>query len=115
MAKVKREHSLLALMYVDIDFFNTINDTYGHDAGDQVIIHFASYLNQTLRQQDLAIRQGGDEFVILIEDITNTKAISAIAEKLLKINKLPCPYNQQKILFTLSIGIALYHGENIVI
>lgn len=101
-----RQHSGLALLYLDIDHFKQINDRYGHSAGDQVIREFAQRLRANVRAEDLVARIGGDEFVILAEDCDSVAAATQIAQKLLKAMEAPMQIDIYTIRCHTSIGIA---------
>ncbi|ABM04619.1 diguanylate cyclase [Psychromonas ingrahamii 37] len=107
-----------ALMLVDLDGFKLINDIYGHDAGDAVLIEVALRLNATVREEDIVSRLGGDEFVILIHHINSvessaTDTISGIAEKLVKIIMEPIDYKGNKLQVGASIGVRMLEFEEI--
>ena len=68
-------------MYIDIDKFKSINDTHGHDVGDQLLQQFAERLKSSVRKHDVLCRVGGDEFLVLLKDINEEKEIVDIAEK----------------------------------
>ena len=97
-----------ALLFIDIDDFKLINDTYGHSIGDQVIQQFADTLSQLTRCSDTPCRLGGDEFLLLLEGVEPGGA-EQVAEKLIKQPML-LPLNDKSIEFSCSIGIA-YFGE----
>lgn len=80
----------LALIFIDLDDFKTINDTYGHDAGDGVLRMVAERLIENIRGEDTASRHGGDEFVILINEVGDETNISVIAEKIISRIQAPC-------------------------
>lgn len=106
----KRNSSSFALMYLDLDGFKNVNDTLGHDAGDKLLIDVANRLSGALRQSDIASRQGGDEFVVLLPDADRPGAEKA-AQKIL--NEVANPYliKNQTINVTFSIGIAMYPSD----
>src|SRR2546423_8440270 len=81
--RAKRHHTLMAVMFLDLDGFKPINDTYGHDAGDRLLLALAGRLQDGLRASDTAARFGGDEFMILCEDVTGLQDVISIAQRLL--------------------------------
>lgn len=107
--KNARKGNSLAVVMVDIDYFKRVNDTYGHDAGDAAIKETIYLLKTNLRKSDLISRFGGEEFAILLEDISleNTKTLFEKIRKLFEDNIVE--FNKNKIKFTISIGV--YFGE----
>ena len=103
----KRSGLVYSIIMIDIDKFKRINDTFGHAAGDEVIITLAKVLKFDKRESDIVSRWGGEEFIILLPQ-TNQKGSMVIAEKLRKrVEKLQVvTKNHQKITFTISLGIA---------
>ena len=103
---LKREKSPLTLLYIDLDFFKSINDTFGHDAGDYVLRRIGEYLRNSIRESDIVGRVGGEEFVIALPK-TDIKNGMAIAEKIRKgITSLEMICNDSIIEITVSIGIS---------
>ncbi|MDN7242421.1 GGDEF domain-containing protein [Planococcus sp. N028] len=100
--------SSFAVMFLDLDNFKKINDTMGHDAGDQLLILIADRLKESTRKNDVVARLGGDEFTILIRDVSSPQNTAVIAEKILRSLSLPHLVNGEKITSSPSIGIALY-------
>lgn len=105
----QREQSAFSLLFVDIDFFKKINDTYGHDVGDLVLKHLAELLHNSLRSSDIVARWGGEEFVILLNDDNAAKA-KDVAEKLRF--KIENDTHEELPSFTVSIGVAEGQIEN---
>ncbi len=104
-----------AVMLIDLDRFKYINDTYGHDAGDKVLITVAERLRNLVRESDLVARMGGDEFFIILNHAGNIGIVTRIAQKILDAQQAPIEVQQgvqEKI--GISVGIALYpeHGDN---
>jgi len=104
-----------AVMLIDLDRFKTINDTYGHDAGDKVLVTIAGRLRKLARDSDVVARLGGDEFLLILNHAGNIDTIKRIAQKILDAQQAPIevqPGAMEKI--GMSIGIALYpeHGDN---
>lgn len=105
---VKREKSHFSLLLVDIDDFKSINDLYGHDIGDKVLIKLVDIVKNTIRDNDFIVRLGGDEFVVLLPN-TNFSQAKIVATKILnKINKEE--KNEEK--FTISIGCSDFSLED---
>lgn len=101
-----RSHISYAILMIDIDYFKMVNDTYGHDSGDIVIKSLAEILQQSIRKADLAIRYGGEEFLVLLYNTTPEGAIQ-VAEKIrTRFNEKKFQFGNDTIEKTLSIGIA---------
>ena len=98
----------LAVIYVDLDRFKIINDSKGHDAGDQLLREIAMRYKKTLRAEDVVSRQGGDEFVILIEDVQKISDLNFVANKILASTYEPVVLMGDECRVTASIGISLY-------
>lgn len=101
-----------AVLFIDINRFKLINDTYGQTVGDKVLQNMADNLRRCTREEDTLARLGSDEFVLLIPDIVAKDDAIAVAKKIIAETALPFQHNNQEIYATLSIGIALYpeHG-----
>jgi len=101
----QREHSLLALLFIDLDHFKDVNDTLGHPVGDQLLITAAERISHCVRGTDTVARMGGDEFTIILRDLNHTLDAEKIAEQV--ISELATPYiiNEETIYVTASIGI----------
>ena len=111
MALAQRKNFKVALMMVDLDHFKQINDTYGHDAGDEVLIEAGMRLSQALRKSDTVARIGGDEFLLLIPEIHNDSEGVFVATKVLQIFQKPFTIAKSTINITMSIGIAIYPDD----
>ena len=112
--KSKRTHHYGALMFVDLDYFKTINDTKGHITGDMILIECASRLQSITRDYDTISRFGGDEFVVLIDTQTDNELhaiqdVTVIAQKILKILKIPFIVDDSEYLLSASIGISMFN------
>jgi diguanylate cyclase (GGDEF)-like protein len=110
--RASRFHRMLAVLAMDLDRFKEVNDTYGHGAGDAVLAEFARRVRTGLREVDLAFRQGGEEFVVLLPETDWAGAI-VVAERLGAIVRsapvrLPSPAEPVEVPVTVSIGIAVY-------
>lgn len=114
IALSSRKGKMLAIMFLDLDDFKMINDTMGHDIGDQLLVEVSKRLVHALRKSDTVVRIGGDEFIILIEDVEDTDYLKIVSEKILKCFKEPIRLNDQDCFITTSMGISIYptDGEN---
>jgi diguanylate cyclase (GGDEF)-like protein/PAS domain S-box-containing protein len=100
----------LAVLFLDLDDFKIINDTFGHDAGDEVLRTISKRLRSALRDSDTAARLGGDEFAVLLEDVADETAVSTIAAELLGLIGAPLLWDSQELSVNCSIGIAVMHS-----
>jgi diguanylate cyclase (GGDEF)-like protein/PAS domain S-box-containing protein len=113
IARSRRTGGAMAVMFLDVDHFKSINDSLGHGAGDQVLCEFASRIRSALRISDTAARLAGDEFVIILEDVSATSEVEAVAKKVLEAVRVPMHVADMDIVVTTSIGIAINKGEDI--
>ncbi|NTV90325.1 MAG: EAL domain-containing protein, partial [Clostridiales bacterium] len=104
----KRTGKLLGVVLLDLDSFKTVNDTMGHDSGDEILKQVAQKLTGCLRQQDTVARFGGDEFLILVNMLEQVGDMRLIAEKIMKALELPLTVGGQEFFITASAGIAVY-------
>ena len=104
--RLRQSDSGLALMYIDIDFFKAVNDCHGHAAGDEVLRVFGQRLNNCVRSGDLVARIGGDEFVVIVEDLLSVTSAEIIARKLTLAMGESIAVNGIELDVTASIGIA---------
>jgi len=110
-AAQRHEASMIAVMFLDLDRFKRINDTLGHDAGDDLLREVARRLRETVREMDTVARLGGDEFVIMLPEIRDPKNAGAVARKVLDAVGQPHRLRGTYVLVTPSIGISLYPGD----
>ena len=96
----------LAILFLDLDGFKAINDTEGHHVGDRLLQQVARKLQTCLRQQDTVARMGGDEFTVLLEDVSGVEAVEQVASKILTTMREPCTLNGKEYLVTASLGIS---------
>ena len=106
--QAKRHGWKLAVMFLDLDKFKTINDTYGHDAGDAVLLMIAKRLTETTRTDDTISRHGGDEFLYLLMEISDEQDAAIVAEKIIQAVQVPCVVGASELTVNTSIGIAIY-------
>lgn len=98
-------------LLLDLDNFKEVNDTFGHDAGDILLIQASERISSTLRSADLVCRLGGDEFAVLLHDIDSTEAIVGVTEKLIRAFEPPFTIYEQQAYIGCSIGIANYPAD----
>ena len=103
----RRDDYYFAVLYLDIDRFKLVNDSLGHSVGDQLIRAFASRIQESLRDLDILARFGGDEFVILLEDIENSEFASGVADRLQQELKRPFMIENKEVFAPASFGVVL--------
>lgn len=108
IARARRDARKLAVLFIDLDRFKTINDTLGHEAGDTLLREVGARLRQTLRPSDTVARLGGDEFVVLLEELTAPALVGNVARKILASIAKAMDILGQEIRVTASVGISLY-------
>jgi diguanylate cyclase (GGDEF)-like protein/PAS domain S-box-containing protein len=108
LAHAGRNGQIVGVMYLDIDRFKKVNDTLGHQLGDQVLKGFAGRLEGCVRRSDTVARMGGDEFVIVIAGIAEPEGVTEVARKIIDVMKPPLRLPQREVQVTASIGVALY-------
>lgn len=111
----RRNNKVLAVMFVDLDGFKQVNDTFGHDVGDELLIMVSDRLRVVGRASDTVARIGGDEFVILVTDLDDTAQASKVAEKIITDFVRPFDLSASIINVGASIGVACFpeHGETV--
>ncbi len=117
--KHSSSNNLFAVLYLDLDRFKTINDSLGHLIGDRLLIAVGHKITASVRSFDKVGRLGGDEFVILLEQIKDVSEVTQVAQRIISQFKKPFYLNEQEIVVTTSIGIALsqtkqYQAEEIL-
>lgn len=112
VAGARRRNCKCAVLFIDIDRFKTINDSLGHEAGDQLIIHVAKQLQACLRDGDTINRFGGDEFVAILQDVYESADIHSVTDRMLKCLRAPIDIGVTEIYSSVSIGIALYPDDD---
>lgn len=111
MANTDRSNTVLGLMFIDIDNFKTINDQYGHSAGDKILVEAAKILARSTRESDMVFRFGGDEFVILLQGIHENKSYKIISDRINKKNKKIKLEDGTEVAISMSIGISFYPSD----
>lgn len=108
LSQAKRYQRSVAIMFMDLDHFKEINDTLGHDVGDELLGVVAKRLAGCMRSGDTVSRQGGDEFVVVLAEIAQPGDATLVAEKMIKVMREPLLVREHVLRVTVSIGIAVY-------
>ncbi|MGE4560161.1 MAG: diguanylate cyclase, partial [Desulfobulbus sp.] len=111
VTKADRNRTGVAVLFLDLDKFKTINDTFGHDVGDALLEEVAARLQRQCRQSDTVARLGGDEFVFVLEAIGERKDAGVVADKIMAALAEPVQAKEHRIQVSTSIGIALYPDD----
>ncbi|THG71181.1 diguanylate cyclase [Pseudomonas sp. A-1] len=111
LRQARRQGSLLAVLFLDLDRFKPVNDTFGHAVGDLLLRAVAERLAQTVRDSDTVARLGGDEFLIVLEDLDDVAMAERIAGRLVEALQQPFPIDGHVLHIGTSIGIALYPDD----
>jgi diguanylate cyclase (GGDEF)-like protein/PAS domain S-box-containing protein len=106
-----RYKRMLSIMVIDIDRFKRVNDTYGHAAGDQVLQEISVRLSNSVRKIDTVSRLGGDEFLVLLPEVTGEVGLDAIAQRIMESVLKPFTVSGKELKLTVSIGLAMYPGD----
>lgn len=108
LEQAKRYDRTLAVMFVDLDDFKKINDTYGHDVGDGVLQTIAGRLKENMRSDDTVSRHGGDEFLYLLVEVRDEQALTMIVEKIINAIQVPFDILTHNFIIRPSIGISIF-------
>jgi len=111
LKRSKRRQNRISVLFIDLDRFKVINDTLGHQAGDQLLTAVAERLRSAVRDSDLVARLGGDEFVVLIEDHAGPEEVMIVAQKILQMLDRPVLIEWREVHISCSIGIASYPDD----
>ena len=109
--RARRHGRSLAVFFIDLDGFKEVNDTLGHDAGDTVLRQIAQRLQKVMRQSDFIARFGGDEFVVMAEEVSDRSSVDSVAAKLMDAVSESCPVKGETRTLSTSIGIAFYPDQ----
>ncbi len=109
--RARRQHKKVALLFMDLDNFKDINDTLGHDTGDELLRLTARRILSVLRESDIAARTGGDEFTVLLENLQETANAEVVAGKLVKEFQNPFKVTGHEVYTTISLGISVYPDD----
>jgi|GEM_PF-326687 diguanylate cyclase (GGDEF)-like protein/PAS domain S-box-containing protein len=108
IATAHRHNYRMAVMFLDLDLFKRINDTLGHDAGDQVLVEVSKRLQDCVREGDTVARLGGDEFVVLLPELEDPADAARLARRIIESIQEPMRLGEREMAVTTSVGIALY-------
>ncbi len=111
LRKASRGSGMLAVLFLDLDHFKSINDTLGHQVGDHLLATVARRLREGLREADFLARLGGDEFVVLLTDLERSEDAAIVARKLIELLRAPLAIDDHELMVSTSIGIALYPAD----
>jgi diguanylate cyclase (GGDEF)-like protein len=119
LSRAGREGSTVAVLYLDLEGFKAVNDEFGHEEGDRLLVVFAERLKGCLRESDTAVRLGGDEFVAVLEGVSGGKEALALSERIKRALEEPFEVGQSETALSASMGIALSthphgHPEDLV-
>lgn len=112
MARSKRKDQPLAILLLDLDRFKSVNDTFGHDVGDQVLKVVAARLTECVREVDTVARMGGDEFTAILEGISGEADVTVVANRIVESIGTPFEIGPHRISIGASIGITLYPSDD---
>lgn len=111
LAAARKTDSSVALMYIDLDGFKLVNDTYGHDSGDELLRDVARRLRTAVRESDVVARLGGDEFVTSLAHLHSATDVGFVATKLIDVLAAPYALEAGEARISASIGVALFPGD----
>ncbi len=109
---IRRSNKLLAICFLDLDGFKPVNDTFGHDVGDALLVEISNRIQSRLRASDTVARIGGDEFVILLTNLDKIEECFLFVKRLMQAIAIPYPINNETISLSASIGITLYPQDD---
>lgn len=112
LASARRRNGLLAICFLDLDNFKPINDTYGHQSGDRLLIEVTKRLKESVREADTVARIGGDEFALLLSELESTQEVSEILTRLLSRVAMPYQFDKVTAAISASIGYTLVPSDN---
>jgi diguanylate cyclase (GGDEF)-like protein/PAS domain S-box-containing protein len=106
-----RHKTVVGLFFIDLDRFKQVNDSLGHDAGDELLVAIAMRLTNLLRNDDTVARLGGDEFVVMVENVQQAEKLSVLAQQIITVLEAPVQLGNQTVSVSSSIGIALFPND----
>ncbi|MAD40941.1 MAG: hypothetical protein CL623_00910 [Arcobacter sp.] len=111
--EAKRNKTNVALLFIDLDHFKEINDSLGHEIGDEVLKVVSTRLKEVVREKDTVARLGGDEFTVIIEELFEAQNVSIIASKIIETLSTPIINNNNTLYISCSIGISIYPEDGV--
>ncbi len=108
LARCNRNDTAIAVLFLDLDHFKNINDTFGHEYGDSVLKTVASRLKKCIREVDTGVRMGGDEFAVLLDQVQSVEDVGNIAQRLLDLLSEPIVLENHELHITGSVGVTIY-------
>ncbi len=111
IARATRDRRMLALLMIDLDGFKAVNDGFGHQAGDALLIDVGDRLTVAVRASDTVARLGGDEFAVIVPDAADQRAITAVAQKIVSAVRQPVTIGDNEVAVSASVGIAVYPDD----
>lgn len=112
LTQARRDGGMVAVMYIDLDRFKLVNDTYGHAMGDELLKAIAQRIRACLRASDTLSRHGGDEFIVLLPDVATEADALMVADKILATLQAPFRLLEREFLATVSIGLSFFPGDD---
>ena len=115
MHKTHRINQTLALLFIDLDRFKEVNDTLGHDVGDQLLVEAARRISTCVRDSDTVARIGGDEFIVILSQLEGVHRVEPIAEQIIEALAMPFRLGDESIYISASLGITLYPNDAVTV
>jgi diguanylate cyclase (GGDEF)-like protein/PAS domain S-box-containing protein len=106
LVRTRRDRTIAGVLFVDLDDFKIVNDTMGHSVGDELLVAAGTRLSSVVRDSDMAARLGGDEFAVLVENVTDSAAVDAFAERIVEAFGEPFALAEGSVLSTATVGVA---------
>lgn len=111
IARAQRSSQKMSVAMIDLDYFKSVNDLFGHEAGDQLLIHFTGLIRSVLRKSDALVRYGGEEFALILPETDARGALFVLGRLQQVVKKTPLMYNGREIATTFSAGVAELQAE----
>lgn len=112
VARARRSRTLVGVVFVDLDHFKTVNDTLGHDVGDELLRQVAARMQAAVRDGDTVVRLGGDEFVVLCEEVRSPAEVRLLAERICAAQQAPFLVRGQEVSVSASVGVTIGDGPS---